>query len=215
MGQVPPSDQSVSAFDELFDRRRLLLILAILIAEIAIFAFGLLTPISSSDQQSLQNQTNNQFGSVPTATPTQLFSLIFTHNLVIGLVEMIPILGALVFVYSNYITGLVAQVIAVSAGYPSQFGVILFAFPYSLVELSAYATAVGAGMMLLVSLRRKRLGFELKVFALEMAAVAAVLLAAALMETTTRFSPLIGFSLWLPTGLAVVGVITYSRRRRK
>ena len=214
-GEVTPGDQIGSAISELFDRRRLLLILGILIAELAIFAFGLLTPISSSDQQSLQNQTNNQFGSVPTATPTQLFSLIFTHNLVIGLVEMIPVLGALVFVYSIYVTGLVAQVIAVSAGYPSQFGVIIFAFPYSLVELSAYAIAVGAGMMLLLSLRRKRLRFELKVFVLEMAAVALVLLAAALMETTTRFSPLIGFSLWLPTGLAAAGIIVYSRRRRK
>jgi len=214
LGQVPSTSPNRSAVAELFGRRRLLLILGILIVELAIFAFGLLTPLSSPVQQNLLNQTNNQFGSVPTATPTQLVALIFTHNVVIGLVEMIPVLGALLFVYSIYVTGLVAQVIAVSAGYPSQFGVILFAFPYSIVELSAYAIAVGAGMMLLVSLRKKRLRRELKVFVLEMVAVVVVLLAAALMETATRFSPLVGFSLWIPTGLAAAGVVIYSRGRQ-
>jgi uncharacterized membrane protein SpoIIM required for sporulation len=214
MGQFPSTERAESAVDELFDRRRLLLILGVLIVELVIFASGLLTPLSSSVQQSLQNQTNTQFGAVPTATAPQLVSLIFTHNLAIGLIEMIPVLGALVFVYSIYITGLVAQVIAVSAGYPSQFGVILFAFPYSLVELSAYAIAVGSGIMLLVSVKRKRFRRELRVFLLEMAAVAVVLLAAALMETATRFSPLIGFSLWIPTGLAAAGIIVHSRRRR-
>ena len=214
LGQVPSTSPNRSAVAELFGRRRLLLILGILIVELAIFAFGLLTPLSSPVQQNLLNQTNNQFGSVPTATPAQLVSLIFTHNVVIGLVEMIPVLGALLFVYSIYVTGLVAQVIAVSAGYPSQFGVILFAFPYSIVELSAYAIAVGAGMMLVVSLRKKRLRRELKVLVLEMAAVVVVLLAAALMETATRFSPLVGFSLWIPTGLAAAGVVIYSRGRQ-
>jgi len=214
LGQVPSTSPNRSAVAELFGRRRLLLILGILIVELAIFAFGLLTPLSSPVQQNLLNQTNNQFGSVPTATPTHLVALIFTHNVVIGLVEMIPVLGALLFVYSIYVTGLVAQVIAVSAGYPSQFGVILFAFPYSIVELSAYAIAVGAGMMLLVSLRKKRLRRELKVFVLEMVAVVVVLLAAALMETATRFSPLVGFSLWIPTGLAAAGVVIYSRGRQ-
>jgi uncharacterized membrane protein SpoIIM required for sporulation len=203
-----------TALDDLFDRRRLLLILAVLIVEIALFVAGILTPIPSSARQSLENQTSTQFASVPTATPPQLFSLIFTHNLPFALLEMIPVLGALVFVSSIYITGIVAQVSAAAYGYPGQFGAVLLIFPYSLVEFSAYAIAVGAGIMLLISWRRGRLGRELRVFVLEMVAVAVVLCVAAIMETLTKFLPLMGLALWIPTALAVVGIVVYSGRKR-
>ena len=199
---------------ELLDRRRLLLILVVLLVELALFAVGLLTPLSQSAQQSLANQTNTQFAGVQSASPEQLVEFIFTHNLTIALVEMVPVLGAFLFLLSVYSTGLAAQAIVVSQGLPSQFGVILFAFPYSLVELSAYAIAVGAGTMLLVAWRRKRIRHELKIFLFEGVVVAAVLLVAAAMEAATKVSPLFGFALWLPTGLALAGLIVVSGRSR-
>ncbi len=198
---------------ELFDRRRLLLMLAILLVEVGVFAAGLTTPLSVDVRQSIENQTNSQFASVPTASAPQLFTFIFTHNLPFALVEMIPILGALVFISSIYVTGLAAQVGALAYGYPGQFGAVLLLFPYAFVEFSAYAVAVGAGIMLISSWRKGRLGRELRVLVLEMAAVPLLLLAAAVMETTTKFSPLVGFALWLPTGLAVVVLLVYSGRR--
>jgi len=208
--QEPPR----SALSELFDRRRLLAFLVALVAEFAIFVFGLLTPLSVPAQQTLENQTSVQFASVPTASAQQLLTLIFTHNVMLAYLELVPVLGAFVFVYSIYVTGLVAQVIAASAGYPGQLGVILFVFPYSLVEFSAYAIAVASGVMLLLAWRKKRLGRELRVFLLELVAVAVVLVLAAAMETVTKFSPLAGLLLWLPTGLGVAGIVLFSKRRQ-
>jgi len=216
MAELPEPSRTMespkTALYELFDRRRLLLILAVLLVELVLFVAGILTPLPGSVRQSLVNQTNAQFASVPTATPPQLFTLIFTHNLPFALVEMIPILGALVFASSIYVTGVVAQVSAAAYGYPGQFGAVLLLFPYTFVEFSAYAIAVGAGIMLLLSWRRGRLGREFRVFVLEMASVGVVLFFAALMETLTKFFPLIGLALWIPTAFAVVGIIIYSGR---
>jgi uncharacterized membrane protein SpoIIM required for sporulation len=203
-----------SAFSELLDRSRLVVFLVALIVEFTIFVFGLLTPLSVPAQQTLANETNAQFASIPTASGSQLVTLIFTHNLALAFLELVPLLGAFVFVYSIYVTGLVAQVIATSAGYPSQLGAVLFVFPYSFVEFSAYAIAVASGVMLLVAWRRKTLSREIRVFPLELASVAAVLILAAAMETVTKFYPLIGLLLWLPTGLGVAGIVLFSRRKR-
>jgi len=211
---APAPEPLRSALSELFDRRRLLVFLIALLIEFAIFVFGLLTPLSVPAQQTLENQTSAQFAAVPTASAQQLVTLIFTHNILLAYLELIPVLGAFVFVFSIYVTGLVAQVIATSAGYPGQLGVILFVFPYSLVEFSAYAIAVASGVMLVLAWRRKTLDREIRVLPMELAAVAAVLALAAAMETVTRFSPVIGFILWLPTGLGVAGIVVFSRRKQ-
>ncbi len=210
----PAPERPWGIFGELFERRRLLLFLAILVIEFGIFAAGLFTPLSGQAQQDLQNQTNTAFASVPTATAPQLISFIFQHNLAIAAFELVPIIGALFFVYSIYVTGVVAQVIAVGAGYPGQYGAVIFVFPYSVVEVSAYAIAVGAGVMLLLAWRNRRLGHELRVFVIEMTATAGVLLMAAVMETVTRFSPVVGLLLWIPTGLAVAAIAVFSRMTR-
>jgi hypothetical protein len=205
-------ETSRSLVAELLDRNRLLLFLGILLVELVLFAVGLLTPLSGSTQQTLSNETNTLFGGVQSASPGQLVFLIFSHNLIIALLEMVPFVGAVVLLVSVYSTGLAAQAIAVTNGYPSQFGAVLFAYPYSFVELSGYAIAVGAMIMLLVSWRRGRMTQELKLFMLETLIVAAVLITAAAMETFTRLAPVLGLVLWLPVGLAVAAVVTVSER---
>jgi hypothetical protein len=207
------SSEPKGALSELLARQRLTMVLVILLVEIGIFFAGLLTPISISTQQGLSNATNTQFGSFASASPVQLVVLIFAHNLAIALAEMIPVLGAVLFGISVYGTGLAAQALAVSIGLPSQGGAIIFAFPYTLVELSGYAVAVGAGVMLIVSWRRRRLRSEIKVFALEILEVVAILFIAAAMETaTTRVSFLLGFALWLPTALSFAWLVNLTRR---
>ena len=206
--------KSRGVLSELLDTHRLLLVLGILLGELTLFVGGLLTPLSPATQQTLANATRSQFASVQSATPVELVVFIFSHNLSIAALEMVPILGALLFVLSVYSTGLAAQAIAVSQGLPSQLGIVLLAFPYSLVELSAYAMAVAAGVMLILSWRRRKLRRELRVFLLEGVVIAGVLLTAAAMETLTGFAPVIGFALWLPTGLALAGVILLSTRHR-
>lgn len=211
--QSQPRPESTSVTRSLLDRKRLLLMLVALLLEFGIFFAGLLTPVSVSTQQSLANATTSQFGLARSGSVTQLAEFIFTHNLAIGLAEMVPLLGAFLFVFSVYSTGLAAQAIVAASGYPSQWGAVIFAFPYSLVELSAYAVAVASGSMLLFAWRRKRLRGEIRVFVAEIAAVALVLLVAAFMEAATiRVSWILGLALWLPTGLGLAVIIVATGR---
>lgn len=218
-GQPEPSPErreERSTSSDLLDRRRLALVLGVLLLELGIFFVGLLTPIPAATRQELANETGSQFGGVQSLPAAQLTLFIFTHNLTIALAEMIPVAGALLFAFSVYSTGLAAQALVVSQGLPAQWGAVIFAFPYSLVELSAYAVAVVSGSMLLASWRNRRLKKELSVFVLEGAVVTATLLIAAAMEATTvRISVVLGFALWLPTGLALAAVIVLAGRRQR
>lgn len=201
--------KSVAA--ELLDKSRLMLILGILALELVLFFAGLLVPIPPATREALANATNSQFAPMQGAGPVQLAGLIFSHNLLIALAEMIPAAGAFLFVISIYSTGLAAQALITSQGLPAQWGAVLFAYPYSLVELTGYAVAVAAGTRLILAGFRKRLKREARVFAAEAGVVAGILLAAAAMEATTKASPLLGFALWLPMGLVVAGVIVAFR----
>lgn len=196
-------------------RTRVLLVVGVFLVELGIFVLGLLTPLDVATQHSLANQTGSQFSFVQNATAVQLIFFIFTHNLGIALVEVIPVFGALFFMLSIYTTGLATQAIVGSYALPGVSGLVLFAFPYSFVELSAYAISVGAGTMLLVAWRKGTLGKELKVFVLEVGLVGAILLVAATMETITRYSVFIGLALWVPTGLTMAGMVAYWARRRR
>jgi hypothetical protein len=206
-----PQESPRSLISELFDHRRLVIFLGIFLLELAVFALGLLTPLPRPTQQSLSNDTSTLFSGVQSAGPAQLVVFIFSHNLVIALLEMIPLLGALVLMISIYSTGLAAQVIALTHGYPGQLGAALLLYPYSFLELSAYALAVGAGLMLILSWRKGEFARELRVFVLEMLFIGAVLIIAAAMETVTRFFPTIGLALWMPTVVALA-VVTILRR---
>ena len=160
----------------------------------------------------MANQTSSQFDFVKTATPVQLVFFIFSNNARIALLEFIPAIGAIFFLVVGYNTGVVTQVITVSQNLPSLTGVILFVFPYSFVELSAYAVAVGSGTMLVASMFRRRFLRELRVFAFEVVLALALLIAAAVMETATEYSLIAGLALWLPTGLSLAAFLLLRRR---
>jgi hypothetical protein len=208
---APPPPQK-GALEELFDRRRVRVALAVLVVEVAVFAAGLFIPLSVSTQQSLAQQANTEFSPLKTAGFAQTIYFIFSHNLTIALGETVPLLGALFLLFSIYSTGLVGQALMVSQGLPGPWAMFLFAFPDTIVELSGYAIAAGSGLMLLVAWRGKRLHQEASVFALELAAVAGVLLAAAAMETTVTFYPLLGLTLWIPTVLGAFAITILARR---
>lgn len=197
-------------------RRRLSLIAMVLLLEIGIFFAGLFTPLSATTRQALASQTGSQFGGVQTGTTSQVILFIFGHNLPIALAEMIPVGGALVFAFSVYSTGIAAQALVAAQGLPAQWGAVILAFPYSLVELSAYAVAVVSGSLVLAAWRGHRLRKEMKTFATEVGAVVAILLVAATMETiTVKVSVLLGLALWLPTGIALGTIMVVARKGPK
>ena len=210
----PPAPQR-GVLEELFDKRRVTVVLAVFLVELALFVAGLLTPISPSTQQNLTQQAGTQFAPLRSAGFASEVYLIFTHNLALALGEMVPLLGAFLLAFSMYTTGLVAQALVAAQGLPGPTALFLFAFPYSFIELSAYAIAAGAGVMVVVAWRGNRLRREMRVLALEGAGVVGVLLLAATMETTTTYSPLLGLVLWLPTTPALAALWVFARRRAR
>ena len=208
-----PAPRPRTLTSELFDRRRLLLMIGVLVVELVIFVSGLLTPLSSGEQQIIANQTSSQFAPIQSASFQEQVVFIFSHNLLIALAEMVPVFGAFLFVYSVHFTGLVTQAIVAEKNLPGLAGLILFIFPYSLVELSAYAIAVASGVMLIWAGIMKHLVRELKVFAIEGLVIVAVLFTAAAMEAATSSSWILGIVLWIPTGFAVVGLKVLSSRK--
>jgi hypothetical protein len=203
----PQADRAVGTLDALLSRGRLGLMLGAFVVEVGLFLAGLLAPVDQLTRQAVANQTGSQISSIARAPPTQAVFLIFGHNVLIALVETVPVLGALLFASSIYTTGLVAQAILSSEGLPGGYGILLFLLPYSLVELSAYAVAVGSGVMLLAAWRRKSLSVEARVFVLEVCLVVGLLIVAAAMEEATVLYPAVGFALWIPTGLAIAAVV--------
>jgi hypothetical protein len=128
---------------------------------------------------------------------------------------MIPGAGALVFVATMFTTGQILQVLTVTTGVPGVLlGLILFVFPYTIIELSAYALAVVSGSMLVVAWRRKTLRREVHAFLYEAIGVVLILLVAAAMETATVVSIPLGIALWLPTALVVVWLAIRLRSTR-
>jgi hypothetical protein len=183
----------------LFSRGRVIFFLVAIVFELAIFFAATVVPIDRSTQQNLTQAANNLRNLTDTSPPLVTMRLIFSNNLRVALVEMVPGLGPIVLAASIFTTGQLLQVVSIAAGYPSILvSIFLFAFPYTIIELSAYPLAVVSGTMLLVAWRRRTLRKEIRVFLWELVGVVAVLLLAAAMETATLLSATLGILLWLP-----------------
>jgi len=215
MLQPEGAPRQPSLVDDLLSRGRIYLMLGLFAVEVLIFVAGLFTPLGSETQQSIANQTNSQFDFVKTATAIQVVFFIFGHNLLIALIELVPILGAFFYLFSIYSTGVATQAIVGAQGLPTFTGLVLFFLPYTFVELSAYAIAVGSGTMLIASAAKHRFLRELKVFGVEIVLVAVVLLLAATMETITTYYVVVGLALWAPAGLLLAAAIVLAGRRKR
>ena len=203
------------AVGELLRRWRVLLLSSMFVIELAIFFVAMAIPVDSGTQQELLKQADEILGNASNPTPNQVFTLILGNNIRVALLEVVPVIGPIIFVLSIFTTGQVIQAVAISNGLPvGIYGLLLFIFPFALVELAAYATAVGSGAMLLIALIRRRLVRELRVLALELILVVSLLLAAAAMETAAILSPVLGILMWGPAAVAVIAVVVVASRRR-
>jgi uncharacterized membrane protein SpoIIM required for sporulation len=188
----------------------------VLALELGLLFFASIYPIDPAQRQALVEQANSIINSTTGQTPTGVFSAISENNIRVALVEMVPVVGILLFAFSIFTTGQVIQALALSQGLPGPlFGAALFIFPFAIVELSAYAVAVVSGLMLIVAWRRKRLRGELRVFAIEASIVVAAILIAAAMETAGILDPIYSFSLWLPTALGLAALVFFVRGRSR
>jgi hypothetical protein len=214
--QEPVTQPRPSAVRELLGRRRLLIMLAVLLVELTIFFLATSVPMNAATQQALQSEENNITGVSNSLGPTGQFIYIFTHNAAIAFGEMIPVVGGILWVVSIYLTGQIFQAVALSHGAPGAlYGLLLFFFPFAIVELSAYAVAASSGVMLIVAWRRRQLRSETRVLVLEAGVIASMLLVAAAMETVTIANPVLGIALWIPTGLTIAALALMRARYRQ
>ncbi|MDV3277771.1 MAG: stage II sporulation protein M [Nitrososphaerales archaeon] len=206
--QTTEPEQGRGILDELVKRNRIVIFGLAFAIELAIYFGATVIPIDPAQQQELANLPNSILGSAPSQGSVSIFAALFSHNLEVALLEMIPAAGAAVFFISTFLTGQVIQAGAISSNLPGPLlGVFLFLVPDTLVEQFAYAVAVASGTMLIVAWRRRQLVRELRVFALEAGVVAFTLVLAAALETVVIVDSLVGFALWLPTALGIFALV--------
>jgi hypothetical protein len=212
--QAPAEPELASSLTrQLFQHGRLVLFASAFAVELVIYFSAMVYPIDPVQQQALQQQAQTLVNATVGQGPMAAFVGIFENNVRIALLEMIPAAGALLFASVSFSTGQVIQVEAIGSSLPSPIlGLLLFVFPFAIVELSSYAIAVGSGSMVLVAWRRKTLHKEIRVFLLEACVVVVAVLAAAAMETMVDVNVTISLALWLPTALAIAMVIVFGKR---
>ncbi len=214
--QAPAEPEPTASLAKLlFQHGRLVLFAGAFAVELAIYFGAMVYPIDPVQQQALQQQAQALANATVGQGPAAAFVGIFENNVRIALLEMIPAAGALLFAFVTFSTGQVIQVEAIGSGFPGPaFGLLLFVFPFAIVELSSYAIAVGSGSMVLVAWRRKTLHKEVGVFLLEACVVVVAVLAAAAMETMVDVNVVISLALWLPTALAIAMIAIFGKRLR-
>jgi hypothetical protein len=200
----PVAERQPGALELLLDKRRLLVVAGVLLVELAIFFAATAVPMDATTQHALQNESNALNATTGSLGPPALVAFIFTHNAMIALLEMVPALGGVLWLFSIYATGQVISASAAAHGIPGPvLGADLLFLPFAVVELSAYAVSVASGTMLIAAWRRHGLRGEVRVLGLEACAVLGLLLTAATMETVTIINPYLGLSLWVPLGLVI------------
>jgi hypothetical protein len=200
----------------LFARRRVLAMGIVLVITLALLLLAIVVPADPSFRQTLVAVGNS---SLPpqNVSAQALVSDIVKNNMRVALLEAIPAFGFFFLPLSVYASGVIIQGFALSANPPVSPSVAAFSYvllPFTYVELSAYAVAFVSGTMLLVAWGRKRLRLEVRVFVLELVAIAIILIVAAVMETTAILSPLVGVLLWVPLLAVMVPLILRIRRSK-
>ncbi len=135
--------------------RGLLLFVLLFLLEIGVFLLVVSLPFLPGEKAIFVNQSNQIGSEFKNASLATQFVGIFTNNFRIGLIEMIPGLGGALFAFSLYSTARIIEVEALTQGVsPVLLVLFLFIFPYSYIELPAYAVATGEGLYLSYAILR-------------------------------------------------------------
>lgn len=134
------------------------------IAELLFFAIVSALPIKDPAAYSLFKSQDN---AITSQSYLPLWLSIFPHNLMIGSIEFIPVIGLIMFIFSM---GETAFIVAVEGTATHVSGFTIFAtlmlFPHSWLELPSYAVAVSTGIyMIYVYSRYKNTGIAHLFFA--------------------------------------------------
>jgi len=224
--QVSEPEQRPSEWDQavrLFASRGLLLCLTLFLIEIGIFFAVTSAPYFPGEQALYSGEAHQLGNQVSNSTNSQLLVQIFTNNYRIALIEMIPVIGVVLFAVSIYATARVTKAIAGIDGVPAVLVVLLLLviFPHSLLELSAYAVATAEGLYFLYAIikwlggNRARLNREWGQLAINLVLVTIILAVDAVFETVEIALGDYFCIMWVPFIGVVVGVVRLNRRLSK
>ncbi|AOL16457.1 hypothetical protein BFU36_06800 [Sulfolobus sp. A20] len=127
------------------------IILIIFVFEVAIFFIASAIPINNSSLVSQFNSTESQ---ILNYTYFQKVFTIFTHNLTVAAMELIPAVGLIVLGISIYSTGAVLSAFSSSLNVSGLLAALsLMTLPHSWLELPSYAIAAGSGLYIIIKPR--------------------------------------------------------------
>jgi hypothetical protein len=180
---------------------------------IVLVTVGGLTPVS----QPLAQELYNEIASIP-ITPES----IFLHNAMICMAEIVPLLGAFLFVISAIGSGLSLSAISLVRGInPLTTAWLLFnQYPHTWLEFSAYSMAATEGTMLLLMLIAVGFGplfrRELKILVLTFATFSLLLALGSVFETLAIVSGRLAVTAtWVVSGVLLVAATYYDAKRRR
>lgn len=143
---------------EAFSQRRVKIMAAAFFVEIALFFVFSGLPMSSAEYQAIiSSPAYQQIDKVRSESLMPRALSIFENNFLIASLEIIPVLGPAVFVYTAYYTARVLDAIGYGQGVSGPILVVdIMLYPHSWLELPAYAVAVAQSLLLVYSAIRKR-----------------------------------------------------------
>ena len=167
-------------FDPSNKARVLALILGFLISLAITFA-GTLSSMSPSEAQGIKEEFERM------ATYMMNVPAIFQNNLMYALIMFIPVLGPPSAFYVFYSTGrFIGALAMVSGKNPAALFLLMFFFPHTWIEYTAYALAISQSLWLTLRIAQRRsLKVEAKNTCMSIAACAALLLLGAVVEMAT------------------------------
>jgi hypothetical protein len=183
-----------------------------LVLFIVLLSVGSLTPIPQPLAQQLYD---NLLG--VSVTPES----IFLHNLLISLLEIVPLLGTMFLFLSGFVSGLSVSAISLVQGGNSLnvLWVLLNNFPHSWLEFFAYTLAASEGTMIflmLIAVGTKLLfRRELRILGLTFLVCNGLLAAGSVFETAAIIAGNLAVVVsWIVFGVALVAVVYYDAKRR-
>jgi uncharacterized membrane protein SpoIIM required for sporulation len=204
------------------------LIVALFVVEIAIIAFVSNLAFSPDEFKAYENQYNSLAPVLNASAPSQV-AAIFTNNLKVATIELVPAFGLLLLGLSLYETARVVEAIGAIKGVPVALALAnLFILPSTWLELPAYAIAAAESVYLVYAIY---LGFkkgsryfvrELRFLLVNLLLIVGVLIVAALFEvseiqiaTASPEGAFYALLTWLPFGAVLAGVLVFWRMARR
>jgi len=178
---------------------------------IELIMFGSISSINFKSQLILNSFITLRSSIVSQPFPLEVLA-IFSHNLVVATLDLVPALGVAVFLFSMGSTAYVLSVISQGKGLEAFLG--LLALPHSWLELPAYAIAAAGSLNFLMT--EGSLISKLRKLTLIWLFIAFELLVAALFEASEiNLSLPFQVILWLPAAASIFALWKlYSRVMR-